>query len=123
MSLKEIELVGTTDTDQALTVNATHPVKGRLYAIRWVDTSLESCNAVISTQNHDAAATLLTLTAVNASATYYPRDLVHDATGSALTGTSGGDRNLPLLVGVPRVVIASGGEEKDGGCILFYFED
>ena len=121
--LKEIRLYGTTNGSGALTVNADKPVIGRLYAVRWLDTALDACTATISTQGHDASATLLTLTAVNATATYYPRDLVHDATGSALTGTSGGDRCLPLMVGVPRLVIASGGDSNLGGCILFYFED
>ena len=123
MKLKEMRLYGTTNGSGALTVNGDCAVFGRLYAVRWLDTSLDACTATISTQGHEASATLLTLTAVNATATYYPRDLVHGATGTALTGTSGGDRCLPLMVGIPRLVISSGGATNAGGCILFYFED
>ena len=106
-----------------MTVTGTGPVFGRLYAVRWIDTSLDSCTGTISTTGHEASATLLTLTAQNASATFYPRELVHSESGAALTGTSGGDRALPLIVGVPKLVVSSGGSEKLGGCILFYFED
>jgi len=123
MKLKEMRLYGTTNGSGALTVNGDCAVFGRLYAVRWVDTALDSCTGTISTQGHEASATLLTLTAQNASATFYPRDLVHTAAGAALTGTSGGDRALPLMVGTPRLVISSGGDTKAGGCVLFYFED
>jgi hypothetical protein len=54
---------------------------------------------------------------------FYPRDLVHAvADGAALTGTSGGDRDLPILAGVIKVVIASGGDTKTGKVIV-YFEE
>ena len=122
--LEEIRLYGTTDTDGDLTVNATKPVLGQLFAVRWIDgTFTDGVDAVISTQTHDAAATLLTLTDANDDKTYYPRDTVDDLTGSALTGTAGGDRIMPLMCGVPRLVVSSGGSEKSGGCILFYFEE
>lgn len=124
MKLDELRLYGETDASGDLTVNATRPVLGQLYAVRWIDGDLsDGVDAVISTQNHDAAATLLTLTDANSDALYYPRDLVHNAAGGALTGTSGGDRALPLFVGLPRLVVSSGGATKSGGCILFYFED
>ena len=123
MKLKEMRLYGTTNGSGALTVNGPRAVFGRLYAVRWIDTALDSCTGTISTQGHEASATLLTLSSQNASATFYPRDLVHSATGSALTGTSGGDRCLPLMVGIPRLVISSGGDTNAGGCILFYYEE
>ena len=123
--LKEIKLYGTCSTGGALTVNATTPVFGRLYAVRWIDGDFDNgVGAVISTQNHDASATLLTLTAANDDATYYPREQVHGNTGTALTldGTRI-STDLPVMVGVPRLVVATGGNKKPGGCILFYFED
>lgn len=124
MKEKEIRLTGTTDTNGDLTVNATQPVFGLLYAVRWVDGDFaDGVDAVISTQGHEAAATLLTLTDANNDAWYYPRDLVHSATGGALTGAAGGDRALPLMVGIPRLVVSSGGSTKTGSCILYYFEE
>ena len=122
--LKEIKLAGTTDGSGDLTVDATRPVLGRLFAI-YVDASDADAttDTTISMQNHDAAATLLTLANDNSAATYYPRALLHDAAGAALTGTSGGDRELPLMVGVPRVVVAQGGAASAFNCTLFYFED
>ncbi len=124
MKLKELRLNATTDASGDATTNSTVPVIGRLYAVRWIDGDFsDGVDAVISTQNHDAAATLLTLTDANSDATYYPRDLVHNAAGGALTGTSGGDRALPLFVGLPRLVVSSGGATKTGGCILFYFDE
>lgn len=122
-TLKEIRLNATTDGSGDATTNATTPVCGRLFAVKWIDGDLADGNdAVISVQGHEASKTLMTLTDANVDALYYPRDLVHDATGTALTGTQGGDRGLPLMVGVPRLVVASGGDTKTGGCILFYFE-
>jgi hypothetical protein len=122
--LKEVRLCGSTTTAGAMTVTGTGPVFGRLYAVRWIDTSLDSCTGTISTTGHEASATLLTLTAQNASATFYPREAVCDNTGAALTVTEdSATHDLPLMVGTPRLVISSGGSEKLGGCILFYFED
>ena len=124
MKSKEIRLSGTTDTSGDLVVNATRPVFGLLYAVRWVDdTFANGVDAVISTQSHEAAATLLTLTNADDDAWYYPRDVVHDATGGALLGTHGGDRALPLFAGVPRLVVSNGGSKLTGGCVLFYYEE
>ena len=124
MKLKEMRLYGTTNGSGALTVNGDCAVFGKLYAVRWVDTALDACTATISTQGHEASATLLTLTAVNATATYYPREAVCDNTGAALTVTEDSNtHDLPLMVGIPRLVVSSGGATNAGGCILFYFED
>ena len=121
--LKEVRLYGTTSAGGALTVNGTHPVFGRLYAVRWIDGAFDDgVDAVISTQTHDAAATLLTLTDANNDAWYYPRDLVHDATGGALTGTSGGDREMYLLIGTPRVTVDEGGNATSGAITLILEE-
>jgi len=121
MRFGEILLEGTCSTGGDLTVNATTAVFGFLYAVRWIDGDFtDGVDAVISTQNHAAAETVLTLTDANNDATYYPRALVHSEAGAALTGTAGGDRTLPFMVGVPRLVVSSGGDTKTGGCILFY---
>jgi hypothetical protein len=119
----EIRLYATTDGSGDATVQASRPVFGLLDAVQWIDGSLaDGVDAVISTIGHAASKTLLTLTNANNDALYYPRDLVHDAAGAALTGTSGGDRCRPLMVGIPQLVISSGGDTLSGGCILYYSE-
>jgi hypothetical protein len=124
MKYKEIRLSGTTDVSGDLVVNATTPVFGLLYAVRWVDGDFaDGVDAVISTQGHEAAATLLTLSNADDDAWYYPRVVVQNAAGVDLTGLVGGDRDLPLMVGVPRLVVSSGGSVLTGGCILYYIED
>ena len=123
--LKELRIGGTTDASGDLALSASRPVMGRLYAIVWeVGTFAAGGDAVFSTTLHDSAdANLLTLTDANSDATYYPRALVHNNAGTALTGTAGGDRDLPLLVGVPKMVVSSGGNAKTGAAYLYYFED
>ena len=127
LRLKELKLYGTTNASGALTVNASTPVFGLLYAVEWIDGTLDDGGtSTISCQNtaSGVANTLLTLAnpLSDADAWFYPRVLVHDATGGALTGTAGGDRTMPIMNGVPRLVIASGGNAKSGGCILHYLE-
>ena len=125
--LKECILTGTTSTAGAATVNDTKAILGKLYAVEFVDGTLDDGGTSTLTAQNTAsgvANTLLTLAnpLSNADATYYPRAIVHDQTGGALTGTSGGDRGLPLINGVLRLTIASGGSEKTGGCIVYYYE-
>ena len=123
--LKEMELSVTTNADGDGTVTAPRPIRGQLYAVVWlVGTLAGTVDAVFSTVNHDGADTnLLTLTNASANGTYYPRVLVQNNAGANLTGTAGGDRALPLLVGVPRLVIAQGGDTLAGKAYLYYFED
>jgi len=60
-------------------------------------------------------------TAGTANVWFYPRDLVHAvADGAALTGTSGGDRTCPILAGVVKAAIASGGNSKAGKVVIYY---
>ena len=123
--LKEAILVGTTSTAGAATINDTRATLGKLYAVEWIDGTLsDGVDAVLTCQNtaSGVAQTLLTLTDANDDKPYYPRDVVHDLTGGALTGTSGGDREMPVINGVLRLVIASGGSEKTGGCIVYFYE-
>lgn len=123
--LKEAILTGTTSTAGAATINDTKAILGRLYAVEWIDGTLsDGVDAVLTAQNTASAVaqTLLTLTDANDDKPYYPRDVVHDLTGGALTGTSGGDREMPVINGVLRLVIASGGSEKTGGCIVYFYE-
>lgn len=123
---RELRLIGATDASGDLTVNATEAIFGRLESIEWIDGDLDNgVNAVISLQSTPSgvAQTLLTLTnpAADNDAIFLPRVVVHDLSGAALTGTSGGDREMPIVAGIPRLVITSGGDTKTGGCILRYY--
>ena len=123
--LKEAILTGTTSTAGAATINDTKAILGRLYAVEWIDGTLsDGVDAVLTAQNTASAVaqTLLTLTDADDDDWYYPRDVVHDLAGGALTGTSGGDREPPVINGVLRLVIADGGSAKTGGCIVYYHE-
>lgn len=123
MKLHPVKLDILTDGSGNATVNDDAKVLGRLYAVEWVlGTLAAGVDAVISVQGtlSGVAKTLLTLTDANANAMYYPRALVHDAAGAALTGTSGGDRDLPIIDGTLRVAVSSGGNAKTGSVILWY---
>ena len=124
MKLREVRLYGTTDTSGDLTVTG-DAVFGKVYAVAWIDGTLDDNNtAVLSTINHDAASTILTLEAGEGDddAIFYPRAIVHDAGAESLTGTAGGDRAEPLAAGNLQLVIAAGGALKSGGCIVFIEE-
>lgn len=121
--LHEMRLNATTNGSGDATVNGEQAVVGRLYAIQVViGTLAATADLTISTQGHTAAKTLSTLTDVGADGLYYPRDLVHSEAGAALTGTSGGDRALSLCVGIPRLVVAQGGDTKTGAVVLFWYD-
>lgn len=126
MKLKEYRLYGAVNASGAGTFKSTSPVFGLLYAVQWIDGTLENNNtAVLSTINSEAAETLLTLSAGegDSDVKYYPRALVHDAACTALTGTSGGDRTMPVVAGTLQLVIASGGVSTSGGCIVYVLEE
>ncbi len=123
--LRNITLIGTTSSGGAATINSAQAVFGTLYAVRWVDGSLaDGVDAVLTVENaggQGLSHTLLTLTDANADAFYYPRHVVHGEAAAALTGTSGGDRAMPLLDGTLRLVIADGGNAATGGAIVYYY--
>ena len=123
MSIQSVSLQGTTDASGDLTVNAAARISGFLERVDWIDGDLADGNdAVISVQGtpNGVAQTLMTLTNANADAVYYPRTLMQGDTGADLTGSAGGDRTRYLVIGVPRLVVAAGGNAKSGGCILYY---
>lgn len=125
MSFTEIRLVGETNSSGVATINGTKSVIGKLFAIAWIDGDLDDNNtAVISTQGHDASQTLLTIGTAEGDddEIFYPRALVHDEGADVLVGANGGDREMMLVAGTPRLVIAAGGDTKTGGCILYIEE-
>ena len=123
-AMKRMSLMGITSTAGGVTISGERSVLGRLYEVKWIDGDLaDGVGAALSAVGGVVDTTLLTLTAANSDAVYRPRAVVHDATGTALTGTAGGDREMPVIDGVPTLVIASGGDTKTGGCIIYYFDN
>lgn len=102
---------------------AGHVVLGKLYAIEYQPGTTDTGATLTLTCESDSSKPLLTKASAGTSNSwYYPRDLVHAvADGSALTGTAGGDRCLPILSGNPKVTVASGGNAKSGK-VIFYYE-
>jgi hypothetical protein len=123
--MKEIFLTLTTGvSDGAASTSATTGVLGKLYAIEYQPGTIDTGATLTVTcvgPNGSSKPLLTKASAGTANVWYYPRDLVNAvADGAALTGTSGGDRALPILQGRPLVAIASGGNSKVGYCILYY---
>jgi len=117
----------TTDTAGAAvaghSVTPQTSVLGKLYAIKYVPGTIDTGATVTVTcvGNGDAKPLLTQASAGTATLWKYPRDLVHAVLdGAALTGSAGGDRCLPLLDGVIKVVIASGGSVKTGSLEVYY---
>jgi hypothetical protein len=100
-------------------------VAARLYAIEYLPGTIDTGATVTITCEGDRSKPLLTkATAGTSNLLFYPRDIVHAvADGAALTGTTGGDRTLPLMYGSPKVVIASGGDTMSGQIVLYYEND
>jgi len=125
-NLRDMHLIGTTDENGDVTLTGDGAIKGRLVAVEWVDGDLaDGVDGTLTMTSTPSGVdqTLLTLTDANNDAWYYPRTLLHGADGAALTGTSGGDREMYVLSGIPKLVIGSGGNAKTGGMILYYYAE
>jgi hypothetical protein len=122
MAILPVRLHGTTAADGSLTVTSESAYSGKLLAIQWAigtfDAGVDPTFSVTGTDS-GVDVPLLTLTNANANALYHVRHVVHGETGTALTGTSGGDRTCPLVVGYLKMVVAQGGNAKTGGAILY----
>jgi hypothetical protein len=120
--MRHITISATCDGAGAATANGTTNIMGKLYAILYKPGTIATGATIVVTTQGIFAQPLLTKASAGTSDTlYYPRDLVHAvADGSALTGTSGGDRCLPLVNGTPRLAVTSGGAGGIGSVILYY---
>jgi hypothetical protein len=101
-----------------------HSVFGELYAIEYQPGTIATGATIVLTCEGVGSKPLLTkANAGTAVAWFYPRDLEHKVEdGAALTGTTGGDRTEPILSGVLKVAVTSGGNVTTGK-VIFYYED
>ena len=101
-------------------------VIGKLYAIEYQPGTIATGATLTLTclgANAAEKPLLIKASAGTADSWYYPRDLVHGVEdGVALTGAAGGDRACPILQGVIKATIASGGNSKIG-YVAIYYED
>lgn len=121
--MKELQVSVTTNGSGAGTGVSTETVLGKLHAIAYYPGTLATgATLTITCTDGNYAKPLLTkANAGTANVEYYPRDLVNAVSdGSALAGTSGGDRVQPYLNGRVTVTIASGGATATGKVIIYY---
>jgi hypothetical protein len=113
-------LTGTTSALGALTVSHTQYELGYLYAIQLVDGAADDGVDITLTAEHGNLSIPLFIKAdFNTDQMVYPRGATAAITdGSALT-----DYAMPLVAGIPKMVIAQGGDAKVGvGCYLYIVE-
>lgn len=124
--MKSIVLKFTTDALGDATVFGECAILGKLYAVEYQPGSVDTGADLTITCLGANAAEKPVLTVANAgtsNAWFYPRDLVHAvANAAALTGSSGGDRAEPIFRGVPKLIIAQGGDTLSG-IVIIYYED
>lgn len=120
--MRDQRLAFTTAADGSATVNGETGLNGKLYAVEYDYGNADTGADFTLTCEGYTSKPLLTITNAGvADAWWYPRDLVHAVSdGVALTGTSGGDRACPILAGVPKLVVAQGGNVKTGALVLHY---
>ena len=125
MALKEMVIPFTTDTNQDAVVYGDRSVFAKVFAICYdrgdvvtgADIDVTAVNGSLVVEN-----VLETTNIGVADLIIYPRRLVQNNAGGALTGTHGGDREMYLLNGLPRVTVDEGGSEKSGAIILILEE-
>lgn len=99
-------------------------ISGKLYAVEYQPGTIDTGATITLTCESDTSKAILTkATAGTSNVVFYPRDLVHAILdGAALTGTSGGDRALPIVSGRLKFAVASGGAVKTGK-VRFYLDE
>jgi len=124
MKLNRMRINITTDGSGDGTGYGDRVVQGTLYAVQLIDGDFaDGVDVTITCEQGLISIPVLIKADFNSDSLFYPRVKMNlGSDGSALTGTAGYDLCMPLLFGMPKVVIASGGDTKTGGVIL-YFEE
>ena len=125
MALTYMRIPFTTDTNEDAVVYGERSVFAYLFAVQYdrgdmdtgADIDLTTVDGSLVVEN-----ALETTDIGTSDLIIYPRRLVQNNTGGALTGTAGGDREMYLLIGKPKVTVDQGGSEKSGAIILILEE-
>ena len=117
MTINRQRVTWTTAANGAATANFPKTCNAaKLYAVLWnVGTGDAGIDFTLATTGADGSATVFAVTNADASAKYYPRVAVVDATGSALTWY-----DTPILDGRVTLTIAQGGNVKTGSMVILY---
>lgn len=122
--IDHVKLTGTTTSGGAATITHTIRVAGKLLAVEWIDGDLaDGVDAVLSVTGASSGVqrAILTLTNANTDAMYYPHVIMHDNTGTAVTFDGTNEIYAQdVFDGILDLVIASGGDTKTGGCIVYF---
>lgn len=122
--LRKIKLYGTTASDGSLVVVSDVPVLGSLHSVCWIDgTFADGVDATltIAAQDNVPALTLLTLTNANNDAVYQPRFPASDNAGATVTYDGTNEIYVKGYIdGYLTLTVASGGDTKSGGMIVYY---
>ncbi len=125
MALTEMRIPFTTDANGDVVQDGDRSVLAKVFAVQYdrgdvdtgADIDISSVNGSLVVEN------ILETTNINTSdLIIYPRRLVNNNTGTALTGTAGGDREMYLLIGTPRVTVDEGGNATSGAITLILEE-
>lgn len=98
---------------------------GKLYAVEYQPAATSNATLTLTcTEWGGSSKPLLTKATAGASNVwFYPRDIPHGTEdGAVLTATAGGDRVMPILSGIPHLVVASGGNALAGKMILYWLD-
>jgi hypothetical protein len=121
--MKKSIMTFTTDGSGDATVTGERAILAKLYAVEYQPAATSDATITLTCVEAGAIAKpLLTKASAGASNVwYYPRDIPHGvADGAVLTASAGGDRVMPILAGVPKLVVASGGDTLSGKVILYF---
>ena len=125
MALSEMVIPFTTSALGDAVVYGERPVFAKLFAVLYdrgdvatgADIDITTVNGSTVVEN-----VLETTNTGTADLVIYPRRLVQNNAAADLTGTSGGDREMYFLNGLPRVTVDEGGAATSGAIILILEE-
>lgn len=116
--MKIVKLPFTTDSAGAATVtfDITDPVDGLVYAVQVINgTSDSTAGVTVTVEEGDLSIPVLVVANVDADKMYYPRVLENLNTD----GTNLTTHTIPVAIGQPKLVVATGGDTKTGAVVLY----
>lgn len=125
MPIKDMRIAFTTDASGDAVVYGERSLRARLIAVMYdYGDAATGADLTLTTDQYDVVESLFVVANLGvADLIWYPRHILHNnASGAVLVGASGGDRDPPLIIGRPKITIASGGDTKSGAFILIYEE-